>query len=1068
MIVTAASQSKMGMTGVWTWSELTEPTGQLCEVDESHVIPTRKKSVSPEPALPVHAPSSSATTNTTTPPAPATSTTTSHEPAFHSVPASTGLVSWTAGPTGFNIKSVELTTTSTTAKLSSPSQSVSSFPSSLLSTSSSCSSSLSASELQATIRTFQDPPTCLCHQTDPTGATITSVSSAALDPSTSYLDIVDYTNGPRSEADGSTATGLCDVDLAQPGVYESVLPCPQWSTFHSLPSIQSYHSLEVEPVGGNEKNRYVEDSFIEPTTKCSSQSADVKHQWDIKDVKLPKVTTFDTYEQWPTGHCRRVYPHSCERARRHQSGWAMRNTNNHNPQVLKKSCLGVLECSVGCVVQGKPLSLRPAICDKARKKQTHRPCITPGCPGRLVLRNCRGHSGYPVTHFWRFANGAVYFEAKGEHDHNRPSLKTFGLSENYPSSPLSSTGSTCSVGLVRRDPPSRQLLLPGLPQASELLSGLNPSMSLLNQTSTDALCLPSVLSTMSQRLTGQESFTYSNRTVSRTEKKKTVRVGNEKRDKRAMSFCNKLPRLMGLQKPTSGFVSWDLAQTRPLTSVKRGRRGLRRKTIQDDIENLMIEGIMGHMTSPTRIQPVLLPLQAQSQISQAPSFTSPIANHYPLSWDSQPQWQPNESVITTGIQVTHEEQQVNMNSTAEISVEPSYHTIPVTSMQYMHHNISLVPGSSMQMISFEPDTSTVGDTKTQFYHPSPVIQTSPQLPSSNTSLLLDCGTRTTPIYSGLPVALTYSSLSSTQSSYYSDPATSTINSTSVDQGEFAPLEGQEWCMQQSPTSHQMSVSVNEHIPLQDSYTAWPTDGSELACCATVHEEFQVPNEIGESVNCKDVVSDSGVRCFDRYYHPHHYTWTAEQLQGEQSIIPKEQVIGEFPVESIRDSRCMELLHLREWLSRDPQPENEWNQWSNSVDAQTAETCMNYTGGNNWPSSFYSAGLNTDSQVAGIHDSSDWIPTPTPDVIPNPEPVTIGTPSYVVTVPEHKCTTRIPTVDELFHTLTPDLSGATRSSDTYPSSRTNFLTTPSSTAPIEWTDSDRTDPMSADYVFIDTV
>ncbi|VEL39072.1 unnamed protein product [Protopolystoma xenopodis] len=40
-----------------------------------------------------------------------------------------------------------------------------------------------------------------------------------------------------------------------------------------------------------------------------------------------------------------------------------------------------------------------------------------------------GHGGYPVTHFWRFANGAVYFEAKGQHDHPRPALKSFGVHE---------------------------------------------------------------------------------------------------------------------------------------------------------------------------------------------------------------------------------------------------------------------------------------------------------------------------------------------------------------------------------------------------------------------------------------------------------------------------------------------------------------------------------------------------------------------------------------------------------------------------------------------------------------
>ncbi len=47
----------------------------------------------------------------------------------------------------------------------------------------------------------------------------------------------------------------------------------------------------------------------------------------------------------------------------------MRNTNNHNPQVLKKSCLGVLVCSADCRVNGQPIAYRPAICDKARKKQ---------------------------------------------------------------------------------------------------------------------------------------------------------------------------------------------------------------------------------------------------------------------------------------------------------------------------------------------------------------------------------------------------------------------------------------------------------------------------------------------------------------------------------------------------------------------------------------------------------------------------------------------------------------------------------------------------------------------------
>ncbi|OON18398.1 hypothetical protein X801_05749, partial [Opisthorchis viverrini] len=264
---------------------------------------------------------------------------------------------------------------------------------------------------------------------------------------------------------GQSTHDVSAETLSNPSILEStctILP----------PLVTPYEATRTGRHQPNRGTTFAEGPVLPNGLKeCGAPS----HHWDIKDVKLPRlslnsrnqvksrgekpyasekefsavakmmralltlpelpnvVPTFDPYELWPTGHCRRIYSQACERARRHQSGWAMRNTNNHNPQVLKKSCLGVLECSAGCLVHGKPLSLRPAICDKARKKQINRMCITPGCSGRLVLRNCRGHSGYPVTHFWRFANGAVYFEAKGEHDHNRPSLKTFGLSESYSS-----------------------------------------------------------------------------------------------------------------------------------------------------------------------------------------------------------------------------------------------------------------------------------------------------------------------------------------------------------------------------------------------------------------------------------------------------------------------------------------------------------------------------------------------------------------------------------------------------------------------------------------------------------
>ena len=118
----------------------------------------------------------------------------------------------------------------------------------------------------------------------------------------------------------------------------------------------------------------------------------------------------DEFSMWPDGPARLVYARRTERARRHASGWAMRNTNNHNPAILKKSCLGVLTCSnLACraaasaaasptasatatypfdrlaalfpapiatmgamnvrAVNCGGICVRPAICDKARSKQ---------------------------------------------------------------------------------------------------------------------------------------------------------------------------------------------------------------------------------------------------------------------------------------------------------------------------------------------------------------------------------------------------------------------------------------------------------------------------------------------------------------------------------------------------------------------------------------------------------------------------------------------------------------------------------------------------------------------------
>lgn len=149
--------------------------------------------------------------------------------------------------------------------------------------------------------------------------------------------------------------------------------------------------------------------------------------WDINDNSIPKATKWDNFNEWSDGHCRCVYRTNDEQARRHASGWAMRNTNNHNIHILKKSCLGVMVCSKRCIVNeqlGSRVHLRPHICDKARKKQQGKQCPNRRCDGRLEIMPCRGHCGYPVTHFWRHTSEAIFFQAKGVHDHPRPEPKS--------------------------------------------------------------------------------------------------------------------------------------------------------------------------------------------------------------------------------------------------------------------------------------------------------------------------------------------------------------------------------------------------------------------------------------------------------------------------------------------------------------------------------------------------------------------------------------------------------------------------------------------------------------------
>ncbi|XP_052868255.1 uncharacterized protein LOC128274187 [Anopheles cruzii] len=151
-------------------------------------------------------------------------------------------------------------------------------------------------------------------------------------------------------------------------------------------------------------------------------------EWDINDAHIPFMQdiTYDKFNEWSDGHVRYVYLPTEDHARKHISGWAMRNTNNHNVSILKKSCLGVLVCSARCKLpNGGQIHLRPAICDKARRKQQGRACPNRNCKaGRLEVLACRGHCGYPVTHYWRHTERAIFFQAKGTHDHPKPESKT--------------------------------------------------------------------------------------------------------------------------------------------------------------------------------------------------------------------------------------------------------------------------------------------------------------------------------------------------------------------------------------------------------------------------------------------------------------------------------------------------------------------------------------------------------------------------------------------------------------------------------------------------------------------
>nr|ABY40630.1 glial cells missing [Lytechinus variegatus] len=157
------------------------------------------------------------------------------------------------------------------------------------------------------------------------------------------------------------------------------------------------------------------------TTRARSTKAD-RDDWK-KQKKIIKVDKYDEFNEWIDGDVTMRYLPKDIDARKHLSGWAMRNTNNHNKKVLKKSCLGVFLCSKGCRTStGDVVTVRPATSDRARKKQADKKCPRNGCDGKLFHMICAGKLGYPVTHFWRVTDTVILFQSKGVHDHPRPDV----------------------------------------------------------------------------------------------------------------------------------------------------------------------------------------------------------------------------------------------------------------------------------------------------------------------------------------------------------------------------------------------------------------------------------------------------------------------------------------------------------------------------------------------------------------------------------------------------------------------------------------------------------------------
>ncbi|ALC39051.1 gcm2 [Drosophila busckii] len=226
---------------------------------------------------------------------------------------------------------------------------------------------------------------------------------------------------------------------------------------------------QSEPIQQQQQQQQQQSSSPQAISSSSAMTTThkSKRDWDINDAIVPQVADieFDEFSEWSDGHVRLVYSMHNEEAKKHISGWAMRNTNNHNVNILKKSCLGVLVCSQHCTLaNGSKINLRPAICDKARRKQEGKACPNKSCRGgRLEIKPCRGHCGYPVTHFWRHSGNAIFFQAKGVHDHLRPDPKNSSVSKRaFGRVPLATGKATTTTTGARANTAAKKSVIAGL------------------------------------------------------------------------------------------------------------------------------------------------------------------------------------------------------------------------------------------------------------------------------------------------------------------------------------------------------------------------------------------------------------------------------------------------------------------------------------------------------------------------------------------------------------------------------------------------------------------------------